>query len=199
MGEDSKSYVIYTKAGKEEYMAEYLRSTILERYPDAAERVYVPKKIKLWHVKNGSGKRWEERKALLFPNYVFIESSDIITFNRVLYEPKIMTSYHLLGKGRLRSAPQEYPVVPVSDEDMNIVNDLLGKNGIVERSCGIKEGSLVKFTEGPLMGKESIVKKVDPSKHYAIIEMEFLGEKRRISLAVDLISENAKVTAPPGS
>lgn len=196
MTQDTNTYVLYTEHHKELHLAEYLTSTILQRYPEAASRFYVPKAVKMWHYNDKNGnKQWEEREDLLFYNYVFTESSNVEALNQVLKGLRIDTGYHLIGKNRIHDPNKTYedqPIIPVSEADMTRLNTLLGSDGIVGKSTFIKEGSHVEFLSGPLKGMEADVKKIFPSKHYAIVEMEFLGEIRRISLAIQMISKDAK-------
>ncbi len=199
MEEPIRTYVLYTEHNKEEHLAEVLTSTVKREYPEAVERIYVPKVVRMWHQKDENGrKNWTEKEVPLFYNYVFIESRDITAFSRILRTLRIETSYHMVGRNRTEEKEtgiEEYPIIPVSDSDMERLAGLLGTGGIVGRSTYIKEGSHVEFRSGPLKGREAEVKKINPSKRYAIMEMDFLGEKRNISVAVEMLSGNADPTS----
>ena len=195
MEQQSKTYVLYTEHHKEDHLAEYLISTIQKTHPEAVSRIYVPKVIRMFHKNDKDGNKiWEERIDVLFYNYIFVETNDIVSFNSLMKTLRIDTGYHLIGKNKINDPHktyEEYPILPVSDEEMDDLNKLLGSTGIVGKSTFIKEGSHVDFKSGPLKGMEAKVKKVHPSKHVAIIETKFLGEVRKITLAVEkLVSDS---------
>ena len=196
MSQTSKTYVLHTEHHKEDHIAALLTSTIQKSHPESANRIYVPKAIRMWHKRDeNNNKIWEERIDVLFYNYVFIETNDIISFSRLMKTLHIDTGYHLIGKNMINDPHktyEEYPILPVSEEDMERLNSLLGSTGIVGKSTFIKEGSHVEFKSGPLKGMEADVKKINPSKHVAIMEMQFLGEVRRITLAVEKLTTEAE-------
>lgn len=202
----TKTYVLYTEAGKEQYLADLLTSSIIKYNPGSAERIYVPLKTML--IKSAmTGQKWVEEKTLLFPNYIFIESENIELFNTRLYEPGFETSYHLLGKGTSRRSEVsnkgigkppfkkstvpaedyfERVIYPVSDVDMERLGRLMGEGDFVDISHGIKENGKVRFTAGPLVGMEGEVVNIKHHKRTATLRMMFLGEMRNIEMAVDI-------------
>ena len=196
MEQQSKTYVLYTEHHKEDHLADLLTSTIQKDHPEAVTRIYVPKAIRMRHKRDENGNKiWEEYIDVLFYNYVFVETNDIVSFNSLMKTLRIDTGYHLIGKNSVNdphNTYEEHPIIPVSDGEMDDLNALLGSTGIVGKSTFIKEGSHVEFKSGPLKGMEAKVKKVHPSKHVAIIEMQFLGEVRSITLAVEKLSTEAE-------
>lgn len=59
----------------------------------------------------------------------------------------------------------------------------------IESSSGIIEGDRIHIIEGPISGRESIVKKVNRHKRQAWIEIEFLGSMRLISVALEVVEK----------
>ena len=59
----------------------------------------------------------------------------------------------------------------------------------MEHSIGFIEGNEVFVTEGPLMGFESKIVKIDRHKRKATIEVEFCGEKRLVNVSLEIISK----------
>lgn len=97
----TNTYVIFTESGKEHYLAELLTNTVVKNNPESARRIYVPTKAILTKSAQ-TGQKWIEEKTILFPNYVFVESSEIEIFSTHLHAPSFDTSYYLLGKGSSR-------------------------------------------------------------------------------------------------
>lgn len=59
----------------------------------------------------------------------------------------------------------------------------------IESSSGIKEGSKIIITDGPLKGFESAIKKVNRHKRQALIELEFMGSMRMVSVALEVLEK----------
>lgn len=60
---------------------------------------------------------------------------------------------------------------------------------IVKKSTGLIIGDRIIVREGPLVGFESSIKKVDRHKRRAEIEIPFMGGLRRISLSLEIVSK----------
>lgn len=202
-----KTYVLYTEGGKEQHLADLLTNTILEIHPEAAKRAYVPLRAYLKDVKKDGEKVWIEKKVLLFSNYVFVESNNIELFNTFLYTPGFDTGYNLLGKGtsrlRKRSTKKtsgkvvnpkipggdDYDIYPVSEDDMKRLRMLMGEDDFVDVSRGIKENGRVRFTSGPLVGLDpGKIIRIDRHKRFATVQMQFMGDLRKIDVAIEVLS-----------
>lgn len=202
----TKTYVLYTEAGKEQYLAELLMNTVVKNNPESARRIYVPTKATL--IKSAqTGQKWIEEKTILFPNYVFVESSEIGIFSTHLHAPSFDTSYYLLGKGSSRmpkgrgklKGPKKGEadtfILPVSDADMERLRRFLDSDDYMTISRGIKENGKVRFISGPLVDHEADVVRIERHKRRAIVQMQFLGEMRNIEVAVDVITGAADTVA----
>jgi transcriptional antiterminator NusG len=60
---------------------------------------------------------------------------------------------------------------------------------VTEESKGFIIGDKIIVTSGPLKGRESIIRKIDRHKRRAEIEVAFLGDIRRINVALEVISK----------
>lgn len=161
------TYVLMTKTGEEERLAELLHKTIDAEF-------FVPKRKKLTK-RMDSG--WTEKQQILFPSYVFVRTDDIEQLCSKLYTPQVSLKYFLVGKN------ESGRIVAVTEEEMDYIRQLTGD----EISKGIKEGSRISIISGPLMGMETLIKKVDPHKKKALIEIPFLGETKTVEVALDII------------
>lgn len=173
----SNWFVFYVQTGREQTVSDFLNK-VLKRDESVAfvpqvELIY--KNSKLIH---------KELKPM-FPGYVFIDS--------VLDEKSIIDEAHkfvrfsesifkLLGNDNI-----DY--MKLSEEEKNFLLDFYDDGYIVEESKGFTNGDKIFITSGPLKGRESIIKKIDRHKRRAEIELMCLGEIRRISISLEIVSK----------
>ena len=127
------------------------------------------------------------RKQLkpMFPGYVFTESIvDEIEF--ITYISKIVRFskciFYILGKDDLN-------YMKLSEDEKDFLLGFCGDEFIVEDSIGFIEGDKIFVTSGPLKGRESVIKKIDRHKRRAEIELEFMGDLRRVNVALEIIEK----------
>ena len=60
----------------------------------------------------------------------------------------------------------------------------------MEISTGYKEGDRVVITEGPLVGLESRIKKVNRTRRTALLEVNLLGEVREITIGLRVLNKD---------
>jgi len=118
----------------------------------------------------------------MFPSYVFVESqlssSEFIQQSRKI----ILSSKDVI---RLLSYG-DYDEIAIREDERVSLLKLCNMNNCVESSIGIIEGDMIFIKEGPLMGRESIIKKIDRHKRQAIICLDFMGAIRQISVALQI-------------
>ncbi|NLM10169.1 MAG: antiterminator LoaP [Clostridiaceae bacterium] len=120
----------------------------------------------------------------LFPGYVFVESElsnreFIKKVRTLIYNSRSIFS--LLKYSDTEFAMRE------SEKQMLLI--LCNDDRCIESSKGISEGNKIYITDGPLKGRESIVKKVDRHKRRAEIELEIMGDIRCISVSLEIINK----------
>ncbi len=162
-----KTYVLMTKTGEEEHLAEALK-----KYIDAD--FFVPKRKKLVKRVESS---WTEQWQTLFPSYVFVSTNNIERLCTKLYSPQLSIGYFLVGKD------ENGQVMAVTDDELAYIHQLSDN----EVSKAIKEGTQIQIISGSLKGMETQIKKVDPHKKRAWIDIPFLGETRRVEVALDIV------------
>ena len=174
-------HVIWTQTGKEEYVKGLLEHSIGRDHHDLATGIYIPKRAKLFRSSGGV----KEESRLLFPGYLFLETPDLEAFMEEFRHLYFKTFIHVLGKNRetLRN---------VSEEESRQILRLCGDDHFMGISKAIKEGTKVRFVEGPMVGLQAYVKKVEPKKCYAVLEMEMFGQKRNIAAAFETFAEDGE-------
>jgi len=171
-------YVLFVYNGKENKVVEALNSHFKgeELFP------FVPKKDK-WFI--GKGKKIKEKK-LFFPGYVFIETTlnakEFIRFTKHFIE----TSHDII---RLLHNSDDRNDIAVKDRERKAWVYLLGDNKCVEESVGFIENDKVFIEYGPLRGLEGTIKKINRHKREAYIEVEIMGRRMKMSVAVQIIKK----------
>ncbi len=119
---------------------------------------------------------WKICKKKLFPGYVFLVSENL---EQLVDSLKKVTGFtKLIGTGDT--------IVPLTEKEINFLMRFGGKDHTVEMSEGIIEGDQIIITEGPLMGQEAMIKKIDRHKRKAWLEMEMFGRMQRVEVGLEI-------------
>lgn len=170
-------YVIQVKTGKEQQAID----DILKNKPDEEFfDVFAPyrKIIKKFH---GVEKEVVER---CFPGYIFVETNDVKQLFKQLYFTPGFTK--LLG----READTDN-FVPLDKDESRMIDILYSKNSnrITEISnIEVKEGERIRVLDGPLMGLETKIKKVNLHKRTVTIEYMMCGRLVTSSIGINIVT-----------
>ena len=168
-------YAIQTRAGKEDHIVLICRA----RVRTGGESVFTMKKEMVKKIRG----EWRKGIYPLFPGYVIFETEDIDDlFFRLKKVPELTK---IVRTGEL--------FTPLYPEEEYMLKRLGGEEHILRASLGFVDGDLIRVFEGPLKGLEGSISKVNRHKSIAVIETMFLGEKRQVSVALELVAhEKAK-------
>ena len=127
------------------------------------------------------------RKELkpMFPGYVFADSAlDERTFITNAYKLVRFSKciFSLLGGKNIGC-------IKLGENEKKFLLSFYDDGYVTEESKGFIIGDKIFVTSGPLKGRESMIKKIDRHKRRAEIETIFLGENRRISVSLEIISK----------
>ena len=165
-------YVLQVRTGTEESIRLQCRSNI----PEAVlERCFIP----YYEEKKRIRGEWTIQKKVLFPGYVFVVTEDMDQLYQSLKSVAGLTK--LIGTGR--------EVVPLTEEEKQIMLDLGGEEQVVPLSEGIIENSVTKIRSGPLKGKEGLIRKIDRHKRKAWLEVEMFGRKQEIEVGLEIVAK----------
>ncbi|AJQ29989.1 hypothetical protein JBW_04660 [Pelosinus fermentans JBW45] len=116
----------------------------------------------------------------LFDGYLFISCprEKIRGFDQLLRIRKLNIAW-LVYSGEA--------LVPILNEEKELIQRLMGSDGIVEVSTVVKHDEQLQILNGPLVGLEHIVKKVSHRNRRITVEVSMLDEKRKIELEGILI------------
>ncbi len=170
-------YVFYVKTGREQTACDFLNKLLNREECNA----FIPQ-VELTF-KNSKFIRKELKP--MFPGYVFIDSildekTFIIQAHKLTRFSKCI--FKLLGS-------ENADCMKLTEEEKNFLLSFCDDDYVTEESKGFIIGDKIIVTSGPLEGRESIIKKIDRHKRRAEIEFKFLGDIRRISVALEVISK----------
>ena len=170
-------YVVQVKTGKEQQAIE----DMLKNKPDDPNfDVFAPYRKTLRKYK-GQMKEVVER---CFPGYVFVETDDA--------EKLFIQLYWTPGYTRLLGREADtYNFVPLDKDEARMVDILYSRNNnrITEISnIEVREGETIRVLDGPLMGLETQIKKVNLHKRTVTIEYMMCGRLVTSNVGINIIT-----------
>ena len=171
-------YVIQVKTGKEETMIEDIKKQLknLSNYD-----VFAPYRKALRKYK-GVMKEIKER---CFPGYVFVNTDKPKELFEALYWTPGFTK--LLGREGLTNN-----FVPLDKDESRMIDILYSQNSdhVTEISnIEVKEGQIIKVLDGPLLGLETQIKKVNVHKRMVAIEFMMCGRLVEAQIGISLVTD----------
>ncbi len=169
-------YVFWVKTGKEEQACKQIKTAFGE------DIVILELLVEYFFRKQGIVLKLTK---LAFPGYIFIttkiESNEFILRARKCTSQSMSILKLLCYNDTYRAAMHE---------DERAVIDCLwqGKN-CIETSSGFFEGDHVVVTDGPLKGRESVIKSISPRKRQAIVEIELMGRLINTTVGLEIIKQ----------
>lgn len=164
-------YVIQVFAGKEEEMKKKILSIVDHSY---IEECFIPRYQKM---KKYQGK-WHQEEEVLFPGYLFIITDHIHEVYVELNQIPALTK--ILGR-------EGGYINPLPMHEALFISRFGKEEHLVDMSIGYIEGDVIKVTNGPLMGQEGLIRKIDRHKRIAMIEVEFFGQVTTAKVGLEII------------
>ncbi len=165
-------YVIWTTTGQEE-KTRLLIEQLIDK--ELYNRISIPWKYKI-QKKDG---QQHKVKYKLMPSYIFFETDRIDDFAAEL---KRVPGFNMVLQ-------DDETYHPLHEREVKLLSKLIGDEDIVEVSKGVIEGDQVFVTEGPLVGMEGMIKKINRHKRYAIIEMEMFDRITEIKIGLEIVEK----------
>lgn len=166
-------YVIQVRTGTEENICCQCRKII---DTSVLERCFIP----YYQEKKKYQGEWHTRERILFPGYVFLVTDHLEELYDSLKE--VIGSTRLIGTGE--------EIVPLSEEEVALLLRLGKEEQLVEMSTGIIENSQIRILEGPLMGLEGTIRKIDRHKRKAWLEIEMFGRTVEMQVGLEVIAKS---------
>ena len=170
-------YVVQVKTGKEQQAIE----DILKNKPDDPDfDVFAPYRISIRKYK-GVERQVIER---CFPGYVFVETNNVQDLFIQLYWTPGFTK--LLGR-----EADTNNFVPLDKDEARMIDILYSRNnGRITQISNIevREGEMIRVLDGPLMGLETKIKKVNLHKRKVTIEYVMCGRLVTSDIAINIVT-----------
>ena len=171
-------YVIQVKTGKEEKAIEDI---LKNKKDDLSFDVFSPyrKALKKYH---GEFKEVIER---CFPGYIFVETNDVKElFKQLYFTPGFQK---ILGR---EEGTDNF--VPLNKDESRMIDILYNasSNRTTEISnIEVKEGQTIRVLDGPLIGLETQIKKVNLHKRTVMVEFMLCGRLVTASVGINIITD----------
>ncbi|QNU66244.1 antiterminator LoaP [Ruminiclostridium herbifermentans] len=172
-------YVLFVHTGRE-FRVEQL---IKKRLDSEKFRPFVPLHEKIIKI-SGIVKK---EVSPLFPSYVFIESEVPSQEFIEKVSPLIHNSLDIVHL--LKYSDSE---IAIREAERKKLLSLYNDNYCIESSKAIIEGDKIYITDGPLIGQESIIKRVDRHKRRAWIEIDLMGDTKLINVAIEIVKKSSQ-------
>ena len=151
-------YVMQVRTGTEENIRCQCQRLI---NCNVLERCFIP----YYQQKKRFQGEWHIQERILFPGYVFLIAENLEQLAESLRKVTGMT--RLLGTGE--------EIIPLSQEEVELLLKLGKEEQLVTMSTGIIENDQVIILTGPLQGMEGYIRKINRHKRKAWISIEMFG------------------------
>lgn len=115
----------------------------------------------------------------MFPNYLFIETS----LSEQAFSEMIKELKKDLGSTMKTLQDETQSIFALTIEEKKLLESLLNENYLIKHSIGIIVNSKLIVEEGPLKGKEELVRKIDRHKRLAFLH-NVCGKLMKVPLEV---------------
>lgn len=167
-------YVIWTTTGQEEKTRGLIEKLV---DPSAYKRCLILYKNKFEKVK---GVRQKVKRKLI-PSYIFVETDSINEFAEALVR--------VPGFSVVLSSEKYFQ--PLKEKETLIIEKFADCGEVIDTSTGYIIGDRIIINDGPLVGSEGMIKKVNRHKRIAIIEMEMFGRVTDVTVGLEIIEKRA--------
>jgi len=171
-------YAIFVETGYEDDVCLFIDKVKYYLFDDIQYNLLIPKR-KIYERKQGIRKEVIRR---MFPGYVLLETERIIEFYRKVRESPHIIKFLKDGRDFLE----------VDMKEMAPILRMTNKEGLIGISQALIENDKIIITEGPLLGREGIIKKIDKRKGRAKVEFLINHNSILIDLGIDIFRKIAE-------
>ena len=123
--------------------------------------------------------RWHRERLPLFPGYVFLESN----------MPKKLISCIENHPYICAGLNSEAELMVLKPEEEELLKQLCGPEHHLAMSRGVIRKGITYVTEGPLMGREHMIRKIDRHKRIARLGAVVSGQSKEIKAGLEIVSK----------
>lgn len=167
-------YVIQVMSGHEEKVVQQCQILVNQH---VLKECFIPY-VKTMKKMQG---KWQQIQTILFKGYVFLISDDVDSLFQELKKVPELTK--LIGRKKTE-------IYPLLEKEVFFLKQFGKEKHLVEMSVGYIEGDKIRVTEGPLMGREAMIKKIDRHKRIAYIEVDFFNQVTVTKVGLEIIRKD---------
>ena len=142
--------------------------------------VFTPKQVHLLKRKE----RLIKVMKPLFPGYIFISTNKGYKDFRKFYQ-----DFMSMMDGCIRILKYKDDIEALAPHERAFIERFIDKKKVIDTSIGFIEGDRIRIIEGPLIGNESLIKKINRHKRTALVEVTLFGEIQTIELSCEIIAK----------
>ena len=148
-------YLVHTPNGKERETCEKVRRIIPH---ELMQDAFVMQK-EFWFKRDGA---WSLQTKPMYKEYFFVATHDAAALDRALAQ---------LSFGCRIAGSRERAYMPMPDDAQDWYRSVLDDDGVVRNSVARIEDGVLHIEQGPLVGQEARVKKIDRHKRWCLVDV----------------------------
>lgn len=172
-------YVMQVRTGTEENIRCQCQRMISS---DILKRCFIP----YYQQKKRFQGKWHIQERILFPGYVFLIAENLEQLAENL-EQLAENLRKVTGMTRLLGTGDE--IIPLSQEEVELLLKLGKEEQLVTMSTGIIENDQVRILTGPLKGMEGYIRKINRHKRKAWVSIEMFGRSVDMEVGLEIIKK----------
>lgn len=187
--ENTNWYVVQVSTGSEHK----LRSMIVKQLEQTGipyEDCFVPMVEYVRKV----DKQYETRERPMFPGYLFIISAgaktqedDADAARKDNIEEIAAALKQVIGFTKVLG--EDGAFIPLYPKEIEFLLGFSDNQHNVGMSCGFIENDKITVTQGPLVGKEGCIQKINRHKRIAEVEVFFMGRATRVQVPLEIVKK----------
>lgn len=177
-------YVIQVMSGEEHEKEQLFKKLILNRDGRTYDKIFVPMYVRK---KRYQGK-WHEEQKVLFPGYIFVDTSDI----------ELFCQYLAKVPGFIKVLRDADEIAPITEEEKAYLLSMMDEHYIVQISVGYLIGDKICITEGALKNYQGSIYRIDRHRRTAQLMVNLFGRQTKVEVGLEVIqkySEYASVVS----
>lgn len=148
-------YLVHTPNGKERETCEKVRRIIPH---ELMQDAFVMQK-EFWFKRDGA---WSLQTKPMYKEYFFVATHDVAALDRALAQ---------LSFGCRIAGSRDRAYMPMPDDAQDWYRSVLDDDGVVRNSVARIEDGVLHIEQGPLVGQEARVKKIDRHKRWCLVDV----------------------------
>ena len=167
-------YVIWTLTGKEEIVRDELYAQIGR---DNCKAIHILTRERKQKFRG----EWQMRKEKLFPGYLLMDLAP------EQVEPVRTALWKVTEHAKVIKSGDD--LYPIREDEERFLRRMTGDTTNVAVSIGVIEGDQIVVKEGPLVGLEGKIKRIDRHKRMAILEVELFNRVSEMKVGLEIVEK----------